>query len=64
MCVFKRNINVQETITILHEIIHEEERLIETYKTLSHHVRYLEEEKKVTHLKILLSALRCNGPGS
>lgn len=61
MCRFRNNVDVPETISIIHEFIRQEEVLIETHKVLNNESEYLKEEKKVTHLKILLSALRCNG---
>lgn len=61
MCQFREGIDIPETITILHELIRQEETLAEAHKQLNNELEYLKEEKKVTHLKILLSALRCNG---
>lgn len=61
MCLFKKNIDVPETVSILHELIHEEETLNEANKRLNNELAYLRGEKRVTHLKILLSALRCSG---
>lgn len=60
MCAFRKNIDFEETISILHELIGQEQALSETYKQLNDELAYLKEERKVTHLKILLSALRCN----
>jgi hypothetical protein len=65
MCLFRKGIDVPVTINIIHEIIRQEEVLIEAHKVLNNETEYLKEERKVIHLKILLSALRCNGlPGS
>ena len=61
MCVFRKGIDFEQTISILHELICQEQALCEAYKELNNEIAYLKEEQKVTHLKILLSALRCNG---
>jgi predicted membrane protein len=59
------NLDIPATISIIQEIINQEQIIINTHKILNNERDYLKEELKVTHLKILLSALRCNGfPGS
>jgi hypothetical protein len=58
MCLLKSNLDIPATITIIYEIIRQEEIVLQTHRILNNETASLQNAQRVAHLKNLLCLLR------